>query len=145
MESVYFEGCGASVRIDFEKGEAIMTSKLKTSGPKAKELQDLGRQAQIDPDALAVLQDAYEESAGHHPLIGKPILYMGVNFMFSGMLERITLDQVTLTRAQLIYDTGEIGQREWQSAVDIPGGRIYLERAGGGTMFEVPDSKIAKE
>jgi hypothetical protein len=102
----------------------------------------LAEQATSDPGALAVLRDLHEEATGgQHPLAGKPVLWMGLNFMFAGRLLGFTLDQVVLENPILVYDTGEWDAPAWATSRPMGCRRGYFDR-GGGAMFEISEAKI---
>lgn len=121
-------------------------SKVKSS-PNRDEITKLGDQAKTDPEALEVLRDAYEAESqiapgSQYDLLNKPVLYMGVNFIFVGILRKVTLDQVLLEDPALVFDTGEWDAKEWANVRSMCTPFMLIERAGGGGMIPIPKSKL---
>lgn len=70
-------------------------------------------------------------------LIGKPVVVMCANYIYTGILESVTHDYVALKEPSIVYETGEWTASEWKDAQKLPTDQIKLERTAVESHFEL--------
>jgi len=78
------------------------------------------------------------------PLIGKQVVVLCANYIYTGVLEAVGHDVLVLSSPSIIYETGAWSDDAWRDAQRLPARRITIERTASESMFEL-DRSAARE
>ena len=77
-------------------------------------------------------------------LIGKQVVVMCANYIYTGVLEEVRHDVLVLSSPSIVYETGEWSDDTWRDAQRLPARRITIERTAAEALFEL-DRSAARE
>jgi len=78
------------------------------------------------------------------PLIGKEVVVLCANYIYTGVLEAVSHDVLVLSSPSIVYETGEWSDDTWRDAQRLPARRITIERSASESRFEL-DRSAARE
>ena len=66
------------------------------------------------------------EGEGLEALLGKKVILMCMNYFYSGVLEGVNSDFVKLSDPQIVYETGDWGNKQWKNAQSMCMNELYV-------------------
>lgn len=54
-------------------------------------------------------------------LLGKQVVVFCLNYIYSGVLEGVNKEDILLTKASIVYETGELTAKKFTNAQELPG------------------------
>jgi hypothetical protein len=89
----------------------------------------------------AGLEDYNRQTMGgrlmSHPLVGKRVVAMAANYIYTGELEEHSIDRVVLGKPSIVYETGPWSDSKWKDEQRLPTNRIHIERSAVESLFEL--------
>ncbi len=78
-----------------------------------------------------------ERTKMNDPLIGKLIVVMCANYIYTGILSEMRPDVLVLSEPSIVYETGSWSDETWKDAQRLPTPSITIERSAGESRFEL--------
>lgn len=66
------------------------------------------------------------EGEGLLSLLGQDVLIYALSYIYAGTLEGVNSDCILLTKAKIVYETGDFAKFGYTDAQSLPGGKIYV-------------------
>lgn len=70
-------------------------------------------------------------------LNGKNVVIFCANYIYSGVLEKLSHDIVELSEPSIVYETGAFTESNWKDAQRLPMRLLRIERSAIESMGEV--------
>lgn len=68
---------------------------------------------------------------------GRTVVIFCANYIYSGVLETVSHDLLSISDAHIVYETGAFSDKAWKDAQKLPVAIHYIERSSVESLGEV--------